>query len=666
MQRSFNVSSKPFVVLDFETASITDLKKAGARVYAQCPTTEILVLSYAVGGKGPIYRWVPGGPHAHIEQLIASGYIFCAHNVTFEKAIWHEIMVAVFGFLPIPDDQWHDTLSVCAMKAIPQALDRAARVLSLHSAKDMVSSAATTALSRPKRDGNFDRSPETLEMVGRYCDQDVRVQSELHGVLGWLPAIERVQWLQYETINRRGIRVDRDFVSQAVKVVEGATKPLLAEFKALTGLVPTQAVKVLQWVRDHGFMIPDMKKETLIAALGDPEDEDEDQILDFGRVPEVVRRPLRIRQLIGSAAVKKLYRMQHCVCADGRARDLLQWHGTAPGRSAGRLLQPQNFPRGTIEFDGKAPDIDLIVGAIMTGDHEYVSSVIGPPVETVASALRHSLISDDGKLFISGDYAGIQARVVLALAGQYDKVALMASGQDVYCDMASQIYRRLITKADKEERQTGKNSVLGLGFGMGWKKFRDKYCSSQPEEFAQRVVEVYRKQWAPEVPKLWYTLKDCATRCVWDRVPVDTGYGLEYRIEDGWLTARVPSGHKIYYRDPQRIRERMPWDEDDIRAGFTFGAQKMGQWIRVKAFGGLLTENYVMRVEVDIKNAGITACEANGFPIVLDVHDELVAECEDPDPVAFEQCLADAPQWAKDLRIPIAIDKPWIGDRYRK
>jgi hypothetical protein len=49
-----------------------------------------------------------------------------------------------------------------------------------------------------------------------------------------------------------------------------------------------------------------------------------------------------------------------------------------------------------------------------------------------------------GKVFLSGDYAGIQARIVLALSCQHDKAELMASGKDVYCDMASQIYRRTI------------------------------------------------------------------------------------------------------------------------------------------------------------------------------------------------------------------------------
>src|SRR6202044_4001949 len=149
---------------------------------------------------------------------------------------------------------------------------------------------------------------------------------------------------------------------------------------------------------------------------------------------------------------------------------------------------------------------------------------------------------------LSGDFAGIQARVVLGLAGQFDKLALMASGADVYIDMACDIFKmpKPTTKEEikrfklehMRERQFGKNSVLGLGFQMGWRKFQFKYAQEEGDEFCENIVNTYRREWAPKVPKLWEGLEEAALETVWSGEPHEA-YGVRYQIEGQWLTATV-------------------------------------------------------------------------------------------------------------------------------
>ena len=133
------------------------------------------------------------------------------------------------------------------------------------------------------------------------------------------------------------------------------------------------------------------------------------------------------------------------------------------------------------------------------------------------------------------------------------------------------------------------------------------------------------------------------------------------------MSARLPSGRKIWYQYPEAKMEPMPWDETDLRMGFRYHVMKMGQWKEVKAFGGLLTENVVMRIEVDIQRRAQQLCEKNGFPVVLEVYDEVVVEPlkADADEKAFRQILLDVEPWVRDLQIPIAVET-WTGDRYRK
>jgi len=674
-----------WVLGDFETASACDLKRVGAWRYAEDPTTEILCFAFTAqyGGRKE-YLWHPSMKTENstlMQFALDPNAIFVAHNVSFEKTIWRTIMVPEFGFPDIPDRRWHDTMASCAMLSLPQGLDRAAMALRLPNQKDREGSTFTLGLSKPnKKTGMLNRTPEAYQRVGRYCMSDVAAEIDLLDRIGWLPLKERKVWLLYERINQRGLRIDLDFVAKAQQVVDLGSAPLRAEFAELTGgLRMGLRDKVLAWLRNHGVAIDNLQKETVADFLEEWEDagyEDlsgdlVDDLCGDNRVPTGKgRRALQIRSLVESSSIKKLQRMADCACADGRARGLLAYHGTMPGRPAGRLLQPTNFPRGTIEVGGRRPDVDTLVAAIMTGDPQYVEMAIGPPVETVASSLRHALIADRGRVFFSGDYAKIQACIVLALAGQHDKAALMTHPTiDAYCNMAEQIYKRPVTKKEHpEERQVGKNSVLGLGFQMGAKKFWAKYCKRQGQtlEFAQGVVDVYRKEWAPLVPKLWYSLQEAAIRAVWDG-GMHEAYGIEYQIEREWLTARSPAGSKIWYPFPQKTRRAMPWDPDDVRPGFSFRAVKQGQWVEIDAFGGQLTENIVMRIEADIQEASAFRLEKNGFPIVLTVYDENVCEPElaDADEKAFEQLMLEVDPWVKACSIPIAVDC-WQGSRYRK
>lgn len=662
-----------WVVLDFETASACNLKKAGAWRYSEDPTTEILLLRYRVGST-KIAAWAPGDPIEPLASLASNPeIIFIAHGAGFEKAIWRNIMVPVFGFPDLPDIRWHDTMATCAMRALPLDLEDAANVLRLPCEKDMEGSRLTRGLSKARKDGSYDRTPETLARVGAYCDRDVEVETALFERLGWLPARERLVWLLDQRINQRGVRLDLDFVRGAQRLVDRASIPLEAEFSQITGgLKIGQRDKIILWCRDNGVVLPNMQKETLARLLGE---EDEDAEYDPGALivtlPPHVHRALSIRSLIGSASIKKLKTMDLCVCSDGRARGLLQYHAATPGRWGGRLIQPQNFPRGSLDrkaLEDAGVTIDVIVRAIKEGDPEFLAMLTGsPPIESLLSSLRNALIPADDREYIVGDFSTVELRVNLGLAGQDDKIEMLRKGLDPYIDMAMKIYKRPLNKKDNpEERQTGKNSVLGLGFQMGWRKFQFKYAKEHPDEFCQEIVRIFREEWAPKIKYNWWDLEEAALRAVMDGTPQEAR-GVTYQREDAWLTARLPSGRKLWYFNPRTVRKRMPWDDTDIRLAWTYNAMKQGKLLTIDAYGGLLTENVVQALARDLLVNAMFKCEKENLPVVLTVHDELVTEPKAGHATAkmLEQIMTDIPDWAKAMKLPIAAEC-WQGNRYRK
>jgi DNA polymerase bacteriophage-type len=676
-----------YVDLDFETASAADLKLVGASAYAEDPTTEVLCLLYAIGDMKPM-RWLPGYDTLAL-RITASDpdTIFVAHNAGFEQAIWHYIMVPTFGFPEIPIERWEDTMAMAAWKAYPLKLEKTAQAARLPIEKDMVGNRLTLSMSRlDKKTGMYPpRTPEVLARIADYCAQDVAVESALRHKIGLLSnqsPYERGVWCLDQRINQRGVRIDLNFVRQAQRVIDRATVPLLAEFRDLTsGVNPGQVAKVIEWAGTQGVELDNLQKGYLAELLDTEEDADdagyeslagEGPVLHSSEMSVSVRRMLEIRSMLGSASIKKLKRMQACVGSDGRARGLLQYHAAGPGRWGGRLLQPQNFPRGSLKVSPEEA-----VEAIMTGDPDYVENLLGAPaIECVASSLRHALVPNPGNIFLVGDFAGIEARIVLALAGQHDKTAMMAAGVDVYFDMAEAIdghpkgYFIAAAGGDYElakkmflvPRQNGKNTVLGCGFQMGPAKFHDRYCPKQPIEFAEQVVTAYRKQWAPKVPELWYALERAALRAMQTGEPAEA-YGVVYRRMNDFLVADLPSGwQRLHYPWPELFH-----DEQFEKVAWRYSAYKGGKHTKVKAYGGLLTENVVQALARGQLVASMMRLERAGMPIVLTVHDECVCEIRESesDLAKFKALMREPAPWMARIGAPIEVEE-WSGKRYRK
>ena len=101
----------------------------------------------------------------------------------------------------------------------------------------------------------------------------------------------------------------------------------------------------------------------------------------------------------------------------------------------------------------------------------------------------------------------------------------------------------------------------------------------------------------------------------------------------------------------------------------SFHRQRCGQFKDCRsgqgAYGGLWTENVVSGIARDLLAEAMLRIEAAGYPIVLHVHDEIVAEV----PIGFgsldefTHLMTRKPAWALDL--PIAATA-WSGTRYCK
>lgn len=663
-----------YAVVDFETASRIDLKKVGAWKYAADAGTFPLCLGIKVvtdGKPAPTRVLSEKQLHAVDPELHAlavdPAVIFVAHNAGFEQAMWKFHLVPM-GYPELPPERWHDTMAVAGMKALPLGLDALVTALELPVKKDMDGHRHMLIMCKPDRyDGWSQHNDFNLQRLREYCGEDVNAQYGVYLATQGLGASERHTWVLDQKINQRGIRIDTEFVHACMDVLNQVRVPMVERFRELTGLNPTQREKVLNWVNDQGIVLGDMKKATLDAIL-DPDDEF--GIEDFGEpLPYHVHEALTLRRSLASSSVAKLQRMLDCAGFDGRVRYATQYHGARTGRDAGRLIQIQNYPRGEIG-DRQGLTADILADAILTRNVPYIQELWGPDIfSAVISSLRSCIVPEKGKVLVAGDFAAVEARNLLSMAGQHDRVEQMHAGLDVYSDTASMIFKKPINRKLPEfhfEGNIGKQTFLGSGYGLGPVGHRARFNPRGPLELSMLCINTYRQEVAPKVPKFWYGLWDASVRAVYcDHAKAYSYEGIEFRKETDFLTMRLPSGRKLWYHRPRKGITYTP--QGDERPAWTFMSYQGKKFRRHLAWHGMLTADCIQGSARDLMVEAMKRAEAAGLYTVFKVHDELVFEEYDRPDICqvVKQVMEDISPWAieRRFRVKAEVDKM---ERYRK
>jgi DNA polymerase len=674
----------PVVLVDFETRSYLDVRKTGAWRYAEDPTTEVLCMGYKIG-KQPTGLWVPGindFPQDLI-KLADAGAMFEAHNVQFERAIWTFILDRQMGIKR--PGRWKDTLAVCAYRGIPLSLDKAGQALNLPITKSERGKYLIQTLCTPKwgtkkePDRIYREDWDLMQELYDYCEQDVEAEYLLSQTLGDLPAGEYGLWCLDQRINQRGVMLDMPAVESAFNFIEKVTGDLTERLQEITeGQVKTatQRDKMMKWFAENNLPLPNLQKETIEDLLTEADRGN----LDY--LDKKVIEAVRIRAELSKASTAKLTKMKETVSGDDRVRGLLQYHGAGTGRWAGRLVQPQNFPRpvekNAMNAKGKGYlDMERLIADIKEGDPVEMGLTYTNGMAAVASSLRGMFIAaPDHELFVC-DFSAIEARVTFWMAGCQTGIDVFhksdaGESEDIYCVTASDLVGFEVTKANSHERQLGKITVLGCGYQMGWSKLQhqaDKdYKTVLSDQEATDMVELYRSKYK-EVKWLWYGLQDAAIETVrtgemhsYQRVT----FAMVHDAAGHWLTAILPNGRRLWYFDPVIIKSETSWGE--MRDGVTYMGRdnkKGGSWGRIRTYGGMLTENVVQAVARDLMAEAMIRVEKAGYPVVLTVHDEIISELlkGKGNQEEFEGLMAQAPHWAEGC--PIAVEGGVIT-RYQK
>lgn len=732
----FEAYSEAGIAWDEEAQTWTTLAGAtkkgiaaiGALAYAEHPTTEVLTLSYCLPGDNFPTRWQPGmaSPQRLFDHIAAGGLVE-AHNVMFERAIWHYVCRRLYGWPDVPPQQWRCSAAKARVNNLPGALGNLTDVLPVQTKKNADGKRLINKFSVPQKPSKkYQRrrilpadDPTDAENLYSYCDQDVIAEMEASSLMMPMSVNELRFWQLDQRINWRGVAVDRQSVRNMIAVLEQAQTRYGTECAAITGgLSPSQGQKLQGWMAGRGVHMGKFDADAVTEALK-------------GDLPPGARRVLEIRQLVGSASVKKLYAFERSANNDNRVRNIITHHGARTGRPTGELVQPLNMPKAGPDLFycgcGKPharrdlcpwcgcpvppeprryhwPDVpknyeenpvDHIQSIMATRSLDAVEYFFGDALSCITGSMRGMIWADEGNDLIASDYSAIEAVVTAMLSGCQWRIDAFRQRKDIYLVSCAQMNLGLTYEDYKQyaeehgshhphRQKKGKVAELALGFGGwvgAWRQFDPDGLSdgevkrtildwraASPEIVEMWGGQTRGKPWEPDFRLERFGFEGAFVNAVQYPGQLFTSHGVGFFMRGDVLIIRLLSGRELAYASPRLWQSERTPGTFDITYMTWNSNPKYGPigWVAMKTYSGRIAENIVQATAHDIQRYGIENLEAAGYPIVLHVYDEDIGEVPQGfgSIEEFESIMSTMPPWAEGW--PVRASGGWRGRRYRK
>lgn len=602
--------------IDIETYSSEDLTKSGVYRYAEAPDFAILLFGFAYDDD-PVtvidLAQEEELPDGILEALMNENILKTAWNAAFEITC-----ISSYFNLDLDVTQWECSMVKSAMLGLPLSLDMASKVLQLPEKKMKAGKALIRYFSVPCKptkvnQGRTRNLPhhdiDKWNLYKEYNGMDVEVERAIRRKIAFfdIPEKESQLWYLDQKINKRGVLLDMQLVSNAISMDESYRYELEKEAKEITGLDnPNSGAQLKAWLSDE------MGEEIETLRKGDVPD-----LIKSTDDPKVVRL-LELRQEMSKTSVKKYQAMANTVCADGRVKGLFQFYGAnRTGRWAGRLVQMQNLPQNHLN------DLELARELVKENELDIMKLTFGNVPDTLSQLIRTAFIASEGNTLYVADFSAIEARVIAWWAKEKWRLDVFNTHGKIYEASAAAMFGVPLESVTKgsDLRQKGKVAELALGYqgGPGALTAMGALNMGLTEEELPTLVSAWRRA-NKNIVQLWYAVESAAIETIKTGDP-KTVNGVTFYMRKGILFMGLPSGRSLSYLKP-RVTEKQT--KVGLKEAIQFEGmnQTTKQWGVQDTYGGKLVENGVQAMARDCLGEKLPMIEDAGYPIVLHVHDE--------------------------------------------
>lgn len=646
----------PHISHDYETYSELDVTEVGAWAYSQHPSTEVISWAITVEDEDP-ELWLPLQRLPDTVQN-PDRYVWHAWNNFFEWCIWHNT-------LKLPALSPHNQCCTQAMAlalALPRTLAKCGEVLGLPDdlVKNPRGKELIDLLCKPdKKTGERNHDPDLLEEFYEYNKQDTIAERAIKRLVRPLIPKEYRLWQIDLDMNIRGVPLDTDLLHSAAKVYEKTKAPLKQLLIERTGLAnPNSGPQFKRWLAEQGHTLPNLQKPTI------------EQLISECKDPELIKT-VKWRSALARTPLTKYGKIIDKMGSDGRFHGALSYHVATPGRWSSTGVNFQNLNHPTLE----QPEIEECIEALKLGDAPFISALYDDPIEAMSSCLRGILCATPGHRLVVADYSAIEARVIAWLAGQTDKLEVFSGHGKIYEHAAAAVFGVPLDQVTKTQRMAGKVSELACGFQgayrallkMALQKSIDmealavEFGFSSAVAFAKHIVAKWRKA-NKYIERLWHATERAAIRAVLEPGTVQrvNKYGA-FKCIKGMLLFQLPSGRQLAFFNPTITEGKY----GDPQVSYWCINSKTHKWSKKHGYGGDFVQSWTQGTARDIMAHAMPGLASAGYPMVLLVHDEIIAEVPDGHGSLDEMVaiMCDKPAWAEGL--PVAADG-FESVRYRK
>jgi hypothetical protein len=644
------------ITIDMETYYDSDysLTKLSTEEYVNDPRFEVIGFAYKIDDERTV--WVPGNDPKRVRDTLRSlpwGNAFVlAHNTMFDGAI----MSWKYGIRP---KGWLDTLSMGralhgveaggSLKAMAERYGAGVKGTEVLDAKG-------------KRSHQF--SPTELAQYGAYCRNDVELTHTIfHKMMaaGFPPIELKLIDLTLKMYVEPVLRLDARALELHLEDTAAQKQGHLVNALSAIGRKDLALQQILGDEETRAGIRKELMSNPKFAAILEA-------LVDAEGKRVVPSIPRKISMLTG----KETYAFAK---SDESFKALLQHEDVrVQALCAARLgtkstLEETRTQRfiNIGQRNGVFP-VPLKYYAAHTGrwgGSDSVNLQNLPSRGPNAGKLKKAILAPEGYVFIDADSSQIEARTLAWEANQNDLVVAFANGDDIYSDMASDIYGRHVnrkrkvivdgveTEPDKDAGFVGKTTILGAGYGMGGPKFQAQlktFGVDMSLEDSTKAITTYRTKY-PRIPQLWRESQE-ALRCMVRGQTMKLGRNDLLTVDDKGIL--LPNGLYIFYNGIREVAD------DEGKRQFVYTTRNGPN----KIYGGKVVENFTQAVARCIIGEQMLKI-AKRYKVVLTVHDAIgiVARREEADEARayVETCMRWVPAWAEGL--PVNCESG-MGDSY--
>lgn len=625
--------------IDIETYSSVDLIKSGVYAYVNAPDFAILLFAYAFDDEEVkiIDLTKEIMPTFILVALTDEKIIKTAYNANFERTC-----IQKYFNIKLPIEQWRCSAVYAAELGLPPTLEGVAKVLGLEEQKDLRGKALIRYFCMPctptKVNGGRTRNlpehaPKKWEEFKEYCVQDVEVERAIKNKISKFPVKESEWelWRLDQKINDRGVRIDVEFVKNAIQFLNIHKDNCVRRAKEITNLDNVNSVSQLKkWIEEKvGKEIKSLDKEsvnTLIESTEEPE----------------IKELLALRQQMSKSSTAKYSAMLGSICPDGRIRGMLQFYGAnRTGRWAGRIVQLHNLPQNHMK------DLAYAKKCVKEGDYEWFEMIYNTVPQVLSELIRTSFIPDKGNKFIVADFSAIEARIIAYLADENWRLNVFKTHGKIYEASASQMFHVPIESIKKGNilRQKGKIAELALGYGgsVGALISMGALKMGLSEEELPILVSKWRQS-NKNIVSFWKEVEKAAINAI-NNKPSKIRHNIAFIKQSGILFIELPSKRRLAYIKPKIEQNTLGYD------AITYMGmnQNSKQWEIQETFGGKLVENIVQAVARDCLAESMKKIEERGYEINFHVHDEVIVNTSKGTVKEITDIMSEPIEWAKGL-----------------